>query len=477
MNKYKILNVIGDGTYGTVYKGINIETNEYVAIKQLKDKITSWNECITQNEVRILRNLSHDNIVKLHEIIRDQNSSVSLIFEYCDKNLYEFIKEYQRRNEIIPESKIRSIIYQIINGLKYLHLKGYFHRDLKPENILIKDESVKIADFGTCKEIPNYKDNILTDYVCTRWYRAPECILKSKNYNQSIDIWAVGCILCELYLLKPIFPGESEFDQINKIIQILGTPNFNEWPEGYKLSQKLGITFPREPKKNLNRIIRNANNDAIKLIEDIFQFDEGARPNAGRLLNYSYFQEMRPSSSLNYPSRYSLNLNDYDSNLNNIGNLYNNNNNNNNDYNISTNNNYYDENKKNSNYYNNTYYNDNNYSNNYFNRNQNRNNNGSYGSSNNLYYLNGFRNNNTNNILNNNSKRNLQNIAANNILFNRGFNNNSNTNSNNYYKDFKVPSFYNRANSLINYDSSNIYGALNNKPLKIYGTNYDYGFV
>ena len=244
MNKYKILNVLGDGTYGTVYKGINIETNEYVAIKQLKDKITSWNECITQNEVRILRNLSHDNIVKLHEIIRDQNSSVSLIFEYCDKNLYEFIKEYQRRNEIIPESKIRSIIYQIINGLKYLHLKGYFHRDLKPENILIKDESVKIADFGTCKEIPNYKDNILTDYVCTRWYRAPECILKSKNYNQSIDIWAVGCILCELYLLKPIFPGESEFDQINKIIQILGTPNFNEWPEGYKLSQKLGITFP-----------------------------------------------------------------------------------------------------------------------------------------------------------------------------------------------------------------------------------------
>ena len=475
MNKYKILNVIGDGTYGTVYKGINIETNEYVAIKQLKDKITSWNECITQNEVRILRNLSHENIVKLHEIIRDQNSSVSLIFEYCDKNLYEFIKEYQRRNEIIPESKIRSIIYQIINGLKYLHLKGYFHRDLKPENILLKDESVKIADFGTCKEIPNYKDNILTDYVCTRWYRAPECILKSKNYNQSIDIWAVGCILCELYLLKPIFPGESEFDQINKIIQILGTPNFNEWPEGYKLSQKLGINFPREPKKNLNRIIRNANDDAIKLIEDIFQFEESSRPNAGRLLNYSYFQEMRPSSSLNYPSRYSLNLNDYDSNLNKFniyGNEYNNNGNNTN---------YYDENKKNSNYYNNTYYNDNNYSNNYFNRNQNRNtnnNNGSYGSSNNLYYLNGFRNNinNINNNNNSNSKRNLQNIAANNILFNRGFHN-SNSTTNNYYKDFKIPSFYNRANSIINYDSSNIYGALNNKPLKIYGNNYDYGFV
>ena len=308
MDKYEIFEIIGDGTYGTVYKGLNKITNEKVAIKKLKDKIKSWNECMEQNEVRILKKLSHQNIVKLNEVIREQNSEVSFIFEYGGINLYEFIEEYRKRKEVIPEFKIRNIIYQIINGLNYLHLNGFIHRDLKPENILIIENTneVKIADFGVAKELPKYKNQPLTDYVCTRWYRSPECVLKTINYNSSIDVWAVGCIMVELYNLKPIFPGMDEFDQLNKIVNILGTPNFNEWPEGYKLIQKLGMKFPVSGKKDLNNIVIGACPEAIRMLNDIFQYDSKNRPSAGELLNYGYFNDLRPGT-FQFQSRYKIN--------------------------------------------------------------------------------------------------------------------------------------------------------------------------
>ncbi len=310
MNKYQIFEVIGDGTYGTVYRGLNIETNESVAIKKLKDKIVSWNECIEKNEVQILKKLNHENIVKLHEIIREQNSDVSLIFEYCGINLYEYIEKHKKQREKIPEFKIKKIIYQILKGLNYLHQNGYMHRDLKPENIFINESNlqIKIGDFGVAKEIPKYKNIPLTDYVCTRWYRAPECVLKGVNYNYSIDVWAVGCIMIELYNLNPIFPGIDEFDQLNKICNVLGTPNFNEWPEGYKLIQKLGMKFPICNKANLSNIVSDACDDGIVLINDIFQYDSNRRPSCRQLLNYAYFSDFRPST-FSYGNRYNGNNN------------------------------------------------------------------------------------------------------------------------------------------------------------------------
>ena len=310
MNKYQIFEVIGDGTYGVVYRGINIETNESVAVKKLKDKIVSWNECIEKNEVQILKKLNHENIVKLHEIIREQNSDVSLIFEYAGINLYEYIEKHKKKREKIPEYKIKKIIYQILKGLNYLHQNGYMHRDLKPENIFINENNIqiKIGDFGVAKEIPKYKNIPLTDYVCTRWYRAPECVLKGVNYNYNIDIWAVGCIMVELYNLNPIFPGIDEFDQLNKICNVLGTPNFNDWPEGYKLIQKLGMKFPICNKANLSNIVSDACDDGIVLINDIFQYDSNRRPNCRQLLNYAYFSDFRPST-FSYGNRYNGNNN------------------------------------------------------------------------------------------------------------------------------------------------------------------------
>ena len=306
MNKYQILKSIGDGTYGTVYEGINKETNQKVAIKKLKNKMTSWEECMLQNEVRYLSKLNkNENIIKLLEVIREQNNDVSYIFEYCDCNLFEFIERHRKQKMFISEAKIRNIIYQITCGIKYLHSNNIMHRDLKPENILIilNDNLVKIADFGTAKEIPDYQDNSLTDYVCTRWYRAPECTLKSHNYNEKIDIWAIGCIMAELYTLKPIFPGNEEFDQLNKILNVVGTPEFNDWPEGYALIQKLNIRMPNYNKSNLGQIVFNANGDAIKFLESIFQLDPKKRPSASDLLKHPYFTEVQRPGSYSYQLR------------------------------------------------------------------------------------------------------------------------------------------------------------------------------
>lgn len=128
------------------------------------------------------------------------------------------------REKPFPEPVIRSILYQIFQGLNYMHKHGFFHRDIKPENLLCNGpELVKIADFGLARELrsrPPY-----TDYVSTRWYRAPEVLLRSTNYSSPIDLWAVGCIVSELYTLQPLFPGRSEIDQIFRICSVLGTPD------------------------------------------------------------------------------------------------------------------------------------------------------------------------------------------------------------------------------------------------------------
>ena len=305
MNKYQIIKLIGDGTYGQVYEGINKETNMKVAIKKLKTKMSSWEDCILQNEVRFLRKLNHENIVKLLEVIREQNSDVSYIFEYCDCNLFQFIENYRKQKMFISEMKIRNIVYQIICGVKYLHSCNIMYRDLKPENILmiINNNLIKIADFGTAKEIPEYKNNSLTDYVCTRWYRAPECTLKSNNYNEKIDVWAIGCIMAELYTLKPLFPGIDEFDQLNKILKIVGTPEYNEWPEGYTLVQKLNIRLPSYNKSNLKQYVFNANDDAIDFLEFIFQLNPDKRPSCNELLKHPYFTEVQRPGSYSYQGR------------------------------------------------------------------------------------------------------------------------------------------------------------------------------
>uniref|UniRef100_A0A3Q1EZ45 non-specific serine/threonine protein kinase n=1 Tax=Acanthochromis polyacanthus TaxID=80966 RepID=A0A3Q1EZ45_9TELE len=285
MNRYTTLKQLGDGTYGSVLLGKSNETGELVAIKRMKRKFYSWDECLNLREVKSLKKLNHANVVKLKEVVRE-NDYLYFVFEYMKENLYQLMNE--REEKMFSENEIRNILFQVLSGLAFVHKHGYFHRDMKPENLLcMGPELVKIADFGLAREIrsqPPY-----TDYVSTRWYRAPEVLLKSSSYSSPIDIWAVGCIMAELYTLRPLFPGNSEVDEIFKICQVLGTLKKPDWPEGYNLATSMNFRFPKYSPTSLRSLIPNASNEAIALMKDMLQWDPEKRPSAAQALRYPYF--------------------------------------------------------------------------------------------------------------------------------------------------------------------------------------------
>eukprot|EP00064_Thunnus_orientalis_P017945 superscaffoldBa00003964_g18031 len=265
MNRYTTLKQLGDGTYGSVLMGRSNESGELVAIKRMKRKFYSWEECMNLREVKMyftlailflsshdvshqsLKKLNHANVVKLKEVIRE-NDHLYFVFEYMKENLYQLMKD--RENKMFSENEIRNIMFQVISGLAFVHKHGFFHRDMKPENLLcMGPELVKIADFGLAREIrskPPY-----TDYVSTRWYRAPEVLLRSSTYSSPIDLWAVGCIMAELYTLRPLFPGNSEVDEIFKICQVLGTVKKSLRYPYFQVGQILG---PRPQSQDVKKV-------------------------------------------------------------------------------------------------------------------------------------------------------------------------------------------------------------------------------
>ncbi|XP_021418308.1 serine/threonine-protein kinase MAK isoform X1 [Oncorhynchus mykiss] len=286
MNRYTQLKQLGDGTYGSVLMGKSNESGELVAIKRMKRKFYSWEECMNLREVKSLKKLNHANVVKLKEVIRE-NDHLYFVFEYMKENLYQLMKD--RENKMFTENEIRNIMFQVLSGMAFVHKHGFFHRDMKPENLLcMGPELVKIADFGLAREIrsrPPY-----TDYVSTRWYRAPEVLLRSSIYSSPIDMWAVGCIMAELYTLRPLFPGNSEVDEIFKICQVLGTVKKSDWPEGYQLASAMNFRFPQCVPTHLKTLIPNASTEAITLMKDLLMWDPKKRPTAVQALRYPYFQ-------------------------------------------------------------------------------------------------------------------------------------------------------------------------------------------
>ncbi|KAK6163723.1 hypothetical protein DH2020_000587 [Rehmannia glutinosa] len=242
LKRYKLLNELGDGTCGSVYKAVNIETSEIVAVKKMKRKFYYWEECVNLREVKSLRRLNHPNVIKLLEIVR-QNNELFFIFEYMN----------------IPK----------------LDVAGEEMRIKK--NLLVTNNTIKIADFGLARELSSTPP--FTDYVSTRWYRAPEVLLQSASYTPAIDMWAVGAILAELFTSCPIFPGERqahdlvseyvwvEIDQLYKICCVLGRPDWNTFPEATNISRLVDITYSDIMPANLSDIIPNASLEAIDLIK------------------------------------------------------------------------------------------------------------------------------------------------------------------------------------------------------------------
>eukprot|EP01022_Parablepharisma_sp_SALTPOND_P019576 TRINITY_DN336_c0_g2_i1.p2 TRINITY_DN336_c0_g2~~TRINITY_DN336_c0_g2_i1.p2 ORF type:complete len:674 (+),score=56.68 TRINITY_DN336_c0_g2_i1:1338-3359(+) len=306
MEQYKVIKVIGDGTFGVVSKAVNIHTGEIVAIKKMKKKFFSWEECMQLREIKSLKKLTHPNIVKLKEVIR-VNDILHMVFEYAESNLYQIMKD---RSDPLPESEIQSTIYQTLLGIAFIHKNGFFHRDLKPENLLINCVEgggllkyiIKICDFGQAREIrstPPY-----TEYISTRWYRAPECLLRSTVYSSPMDIFAIGCIMAELYLGRPLFPGTSENDQLFKICSVLGTPTQATWPEGLRLGVKIGYQFPNFVATPLSSLIPHASKEAIDLMISMVRFDPQKRITAAHALAHPYFASLPAKELASLESKY-----------------------------------------------------------------------------------------------------------------------------------------------------------------------------
>ena len=298
MEDYEILEKIGGGTFADVYKAKEKSTGEIVAIKTLKRKYKKLEDCLELGECKSLKKLldesisdqkGFNNIIKLKNIIFVKKTGLlNLVFEYMKQDLLELMKSKEPGH--LDESDIKEIIYQTLLGLSHMHKYGYFHRDMKPENLLINDSKVKIADFGLAREIrsiPPY-----TEYVSTRYYRAPECLLKSSNYNSPVDIWAVGCIMAEMYLHpKPLFYGQNEKEVLNKICSIIGSPTHETWAKGIQQANLIGIKLPNNSGTDLKNIIPNASPKAIEIMEQMLQWDPNKRPTAVNLLNNSFFSK------------------------------------------------------------------------------------------------------------------------------------------------------------------------------------------
>ena len=296
MEDYEIIERIGGGSFADVYKAKEKSTGEFVAIKTLKKKYKKWEDCLVLRECKSLQQLLDDSlsdqkginhIIKLKRIIFiNKTGTLNLVFEYMKQDLLELMKSKEPNH--LDESQIKDIIYQILLGLSHMHKYGFFHRDMKPENLLINEKVVKIADFGLAREIrsiPPY-----TEYVSTRYYRAPECILKSTNYNSPVDIWAIGCIMAEMYMHpQPLFCGQNEKEVLIKICSILGTPNYDTWSEGIQQANLVGIKFPNNSGTDLSNIIPKASPKAIDIMKQMLQWNPNSRPTASNLLNHPFF--------------------------------------------------------------------------------------------------------------------------------------------------------------------------------------------
>ena len=296
MEKYEIIKRLGGGSFADVYLGKELATSDLVAIKVLKKKYRKLEQCNELREVQSLQKLckeslssqkGYDNIIKLKDIIFEKkNGKLSLVFEYMETDLYELMKK--RSPSRLSEDEIKDITYQMLLGLFHMHKYGFFHRDMKPENLLLTGKKVKIADFGLAREIRSIPP--FTEYVSTRYYRAPECILRSQNYNSPVDIWAVGCIMAEMYMHPmPLFYGASEKEVFIKICTTLGSPNKSNWHEGVNQASKIGMKYPQSSGTDLANIVIGASPEAIDLMKQMLKWAPNARASAASLLNHPFF--------------------------------------------------------------------------------------------------------------------------------------------------------------------------------------------
>ena len=282
LEKFDILEKIGEGTYGVVYKAKDTTNNSVVAVKKIR--LEHCEEGIPQTtlrEISFLRDLDHKNVVRLLDI-RCEGKKIFLIFEYAEHDLKKVMQQRQ-----LTRAESWNILPQILEGILYCHTNRVIHRDLKPQNILL-DESgvVKLADFGLARSFTVPLPS-LTHEVVTLWYRSPEILLGQKVYSPAIDLWSIGCIYAEMLLGKPLLAGDSEIDQLFKIFQLLGTPSEANWP-GVTSLPDYKPSFPRFKPRGLASVLPDLSANETGILGRMLTLDPIARANAFELLRFVF---------------------------------------------------------------------------------------------------------------------------------------------------------------------------------------------
>ncbi|XP_039666904.1 cyclin-dependent kinase-like 5 isoform X6 [Perca fluviatilis] len=292
MNKFEVLGIVGEGAYGVVLKCRHKDTNEIVAIKKFKD--SEENEEVketTLRELKMLRTLKQENIVELKEAFR-RRGKLYLVFEYVEKNMLELLEELPNG---VPTDKARSYIFQLIRAIHWCHKHDIVHRDIKPENLLISsDDVLKLCDFGFARNLSEGTDANYTEYVATRWYRSPELLLGAP-YGKAVDMWSVGCILGELSDGQPLFPGESEIDQLFTIQKVLGPLPPEQMKLFYNNPRFHGLRFPavNHPQTLERRYLGIIGGALLDLLKNLLLLNPTERFLTEQSLNHHAFQTLR----------------------------------------------------------------------------------------------------------------------------------------------------------------------------------------
>ncbi|KAM9340055.1 mitogen-activated protein kinase 15 [Symphorus nematophorus] len=307
--KYEIKKRLGKGAYGIVWKAVDRQTGEIVAVKKIFDAFRNRTDAQrTFREIMFLQEFGdHSNIVKLLNVVRAQNDKdIYLIFEYMDTDLHAVIK----KGTLLKDIHKRYVMYQLFKAIKYLHSGNVIHRDQKPSNVLLDTDCVvKLCDFGLARSLNQIQEDsgnpALTEYVATRWYRAPEILLGSTRYTKGVDMWSLGCILGEMLLGKALFPGTSTINQIEKIMSAIPRPS----PEdilaikseyGSSVIQRM-LLKPQVPLEDL--LQPSVPPDALDLLRGLLVFNPDKRLTAEQALQHPYvarFHSPAKEPALNY---------------------------------------------------------------------------------------------------------------------------------------------------------------------------------
>ncbi|KAI3706097.1 hypothetical protein L1987_76352 [Smallanthus sonchifolius] len=300
---FEKLEQIGEGTYGQVYMAKELKTGEIVALKKIRMDNEKEGFPITAiREIKILKKLQHENVIKLKEIVTSPGpevdehgksaghkykGSIYMVFEYMDHDLTGLADRPGLRFTI---PQIKCYMKQLLTGLHYCHVNQVLHRDIKGSNLLIDNEgNLKLADFGLARSYSTDIKGNLTNRVITLWYRPPELLLGATIYGPFVDMWSVGCIFAELLHGKPILTGKNEPEQLHKIFELCGSPDEVNWPGVSRIPWYNKYKPSRQMKRRVREVFRHFDRNALELLEKMLALDPSQRISAKDALDGEYF--------------------------------------------------------------------------------------------------------------------------------------------------------------------------------------------